>query len=227
MINDLKLGIKSLRFAHGRIANSIGGLVLFVSGLGVLIAGAKSTVTAFFGGYFLMCAGMFLTQMIYSLNVTGLVQSSPAKKKLQTSVPAVVSFTSMVLIYLIIILIRGLTVLQYPQMTNEVCSSLIIHALVMVVVMVYEAVAYKYFFMSIVMFFFIYFSIYSMEEGLSHLLDFSAWGILGSGSAFFAAVAIGMLILVLGGLAQYLISLLVYRVPLSKMAQTATLRKEM
>lgn len=45
--------------------------------------------------------------------------------------------------------------------------------------------------------------------------------------AYLQVSALGLLLVVLGGFLQYLLSLLVYKAPISKMAQSATLRREL
>lgn len=54
---------------------------------------------------------------------------------------------------------------------------------------------------------------------------FAAWMSGGRDVSFLAAAGMGLGILVLGGIAEYLLTLLLYRAPLSKTAQPAPLRK--
>ena len=60
-------------------------------------------------------------------------------------------------------------------------------------------------------------------EGISFRMSLFGQGL--GGVALTALTGIG--IVVLGGFLQYLISLLVYRAPMSKMAQAAPLRREL
>lgn len=90
--------------------------------------------------------------------------------------------------------------------------------------MLYIAVAYKYFLASITAGITVYVFILARLDVINKIPS----GIFGSSiGSFVLALVIGLVIIVLGGFGQYGVSLLVYKAPMSKYAQTAALRKEM
>ena len=56
-------------------------------------------------------------------------------------------------------------------------------------------------------------------------MNFSA--LEGVAAPFLAAAALGLGIIAAGGILEYLLSLLVYKAPMSKQAQSASLRREL
>jgi len=226
MINNWKLGWKYMHYAHSRISNMIAMAIFFVIGIAFLAMYAiDNTFTTFFlGGYMMLASAMMPTQMLQSLNVSNLVQASPAKKKLQTSVPAVVSCVNMIIIYLIIVLIMGITTTIHPESIAILCTETLFLAGSCIAMMIYMALAYKYFTVSIVMFLFIYSTLYMNSTMAEHFADVFPLTTL---PAFPLTILAGIALIAAGGFLQYLVSLSVYKAPMSKMAQAASLRKEM
>ncbi len=219
MINNWKFGYKCIQYAHGRRSNGILMIIFLLISLLFFVMWPDTI----FGGYMLMCASLMPTQMLSSLNVSSLVQSSPVRKKMQTLIPAVFTCGNVLIMYLISVLIHGITVLIKPETTGSVCISVILETAVMAIMMIYLAVAYKYFITSIAAFLIIYSILFSEADILK--ID---PGFFPPGSAAFPLTALSCLaILLAGGFLQYLFSLLVYKAPMSKMAQAASLREEL
>ncbi len=225
MVENWKLGMKSLKYAYGIKTNVLVGIG-FVVLAGLLYITKGQMILGLGGDYMLMCIALLPTQMIYSLSVSNMVQASTVRKKLQTSVPAMVTYGNMVLVYLIMILIRLAAVFGHPEQMGRMGGELVIMAGLMLLFMVYLGVAYKYFILSVAMVIatVLIISPYSnvVENDLFSWIVFSQdwWGIV-------LSVVLGLGLLTAGGLLQYLVSLLVYKKPVSKMAQAAPLRKEM
>ncbi len=221
MINNWKLGFKSLRYAYGRKANFILMGTFFAIGL-IFIMGGASRNSVYAGGYMLTATAMLPTQMIYSLSASNMVQSSPVKKKMQTAVPAFFTCGNFIVMYVLNVLIHGIIAWGQPEAVQTMKMEVLLCALGMVIMMIYLAVAYKYFVVSTVIFIFLYFS---MFNGINSLFN---WDMVKLNShAYLQISALGLLLVVLGGFLQYLLSLLVYKAPISKMAQSATLRREL
>lgn len=225
MVENWKLGMKSLKYAYGVKTNVLVGIG-FVVLAGLLYITKGQMILGLGGDYMLMCIALLPTQMIYSLSVSNMVQASTVRKKLQTSVPAMVTYGNMVLVYLIMILIRLAAVFGHPEQMGRMGGELVIMAGLMLLFMVYLGVAYKYFILSVAMVIVtvLIVSPYTnvVENDLFSWIVFSQdwWGIV-------LSVVLGLGLLTAGGLLQYLVSLLVYKKPVSKMAQAAPLRKEM
>ena len=226
MINNWKLGLKILRHGYGLVMNIIQGIAFLVLGLCFLFL-----ETFFFNSYrggmpgqvVLMCIGMLPVQMLYSLSASNLVLTSPIRKKLQTSVPAQLTWGCMTLLYLMIVLIRTVMTWNLPELRSSVCNDMVMLGLVAMIIMLYMGIAYKYFMISMIFLIpVIYSSVYvGMQTDLR-------WGIFNqSNASLILATVMGLVCIAAGAMGQYLLSLLLYKKPLSKMAQAAPLRKEL
>lgn len=219
MIKALKLGVKSLGYAHGLKRTCAAYLLLMVTGVLMIILGERRGM-GFIGGYFMLGASMAPVQLLYSLSMSDMVQASPAKKRLQTSAPAVVSSCCMMISYLGIALIRAVLVLLGWVPGEKISNELVTLAMLGTAFMMYLAVAYKYFVVSAGLFVCIcYFIARFMRDGGINRL-----GIFGPGGmpvSFLPALLSGMALIAAGGILEYLISLAVYKAPMSKIAQRA------
>ena len=225
MIKNWKLGMKSIKYAYGIKMNVLVGIA-FLALAGVMYITKGQMILGLGGDYMLMCVALLPTQMIYSLSASNMVQTSTVRKKLQTSVPAMVTYGNMVIVYLVMILIRLATVFGHPEQMGRIGGELVVIAGLMMLFMVYLGVAYKYFMISIV-FVIITVLIISPYNNIVEN-DLFGWVFFSRGwQGIVLSAVLGLLLLTAGGVLQYLVSLLIYRKPLSKMAQAAPLRKEM
>lgn len=223
MINDWKLGIKIMRYAHGIKINCIlGGFMLVLAILSSVLAGTVRDALP--ATYFILVVGMLPVQMLYSLSITGMVQTAPIKKKLQTKIPAMVNFSITAVMYLVVVLIYGIMLIGNPTNRSWVCRNLMILSLMIAIVMLYMGVAYKYFIVATVLMMPLLCT--ALSTGLLQekwILDFVPW----ERFTFWQATLGGIVILAVGGFMQYLLSLLVYKAPIDKLSQVATLRRWM
>ena len=229
MIKDLKMGIKMMHYCHNKKGNI--AICIFFTILGIATLIVESLVDGLFdvglvGGYFMMCAGLFPEQAIYQMSVSNLVLASPARKKMQTVIPVLIGGTSMLVMYLIIILITGIEVLANAEVVYRVCNNLIVVSFIMLIMMLYMVMAYKYFVVSVFAFAIAYSFLYGGHNYI--FVRVLSLGIFGNNlGSFVLAAVIGLAVLIIAGFLAYLLSLLVYRTPISKMSMTAALRKEM
>lgn len=223
MINDLKLGFKILRYAHAVKVTLIMNVVIVI--MGILLCVLNVMVeNSFPGGYFIMLTALFLIQLIYSVNMSNLVQASPMKKRLQTSVPAVMSTFCMSAGYLITVLTEGIVVSFRPEGMSYICGQIVFTVVIMGVIMLYTGICYKYFVAATVMFIAVFFICYSyMAVGGGWYISFADGGWF----MFILTAAAGLAVILICGVLQYLLSLAVYRAPMSKRAQAASLRRQL
>lgn len=221
MINDWKLGMRMLRYAYGVKMNCIAiGLLLLLEI--PAIASGRMDGNGFPACYILMVAGMLPVQMLYTLSVASMTQASPMKKKLQTKIPALVNFTMMSAMYLTGGLLSAIMAWGKPENNDLICNNLVMLASSLVVVMLYMGVAYKYMVLATI----------GMVPLLCIVLIKGLAGngrlsfLAGSGITLWQAIPGGLVILALGAMAEYLLSRLVYKAPMDKLAQTGWLRKE-
>lgn len=234
MINNLKLGIRMIRYGSGLVAMVVFSVIFLVLGLIMDVFYTKIGIAGGPGDVFLVIAAMYPIQILYSLSVSSYIASSPVKKRMQTSVPAVTGCFGAIVIYLVNALCKGIMTAGHPENIGIACSEMVTLAGFAALILLYMGVAYKCFWMSIVMgimvYFFTRFRMDNIMTGTDSLLSVNYFlsEIFGNSAGSFAlALLIGSVIIVIGGFGQYGLSLLVYKMPMSKYAQSATVRKEM
>ena len=221
MINDWKLGMRMLRYAYGVKMNCIaGGLLLLLEIIAIVIGRMEWNV--FPACYILLVAGMLPVQMLLSLSLAGMIQASPMKKKLQTGIPALMNFSIMAVLYLVMALVSEIMFLGRAEYRDYIYSSLIMLALSLAMIMLYMGVAYKHFILATVGL--VPILCFVLTKGMTgeEMLGF----LTGKGLSLWKVIPGGIGILALGAVPQYLLSLLVYRAPMDKKAQSARLRSE-
>ncbi len=227
MINDLKLGIKMMKYGHSAKLSFVAGIVLMVFGLVFSVMGMLVKFS-FPGGYFIMMSVLLLLQLISTVNASYLVQTSPAKKKLQTSVPAVVSVTMMVAGYLLNLVTVGVASLCSSKAAGAVetaCNQLIYSAVIMGVIMLYYGACYKKFIAATIGFMVIFFIVY--QPMISGELYWNFMPFADPIGNFALTALMGLIIILVSGLLEYLLSLALYREPISKLALGANLRRQL
>ena len=118
MINDWKLGMRMLRHAYGVKLNCIAAGLLLLLEVPAVILG-RVDGNGFPACYILLVMGMLPVQMLLSLSVSSMVQTSPMKKKLQTKIPALVNLTVMWAVYLAGILLSFSMIWGKPENRGE------------------------------------------------------------------------------------------------------------
>ncbi len=223
MISDLKLGFKMMKYGHSAKLSFVASILMVVFGLLLSTVGITAE-SSFLGGYFIMLAALLLMQLLATVNAANLVQVSPAKKKLQTRIPALFSVVLMLAGYLFSVIIAGVVVCTRPERAGNVNNYMIITAIIMGVIMMYYGACYKYFVVSTVLFLVVFLAGTPLINGSLQLVFMP---FTDSRANFGLAALIGLAVILLGGLLQYLISLALYKAPISKLALGATLRKQM
>lgn len=224
MINNLKFGLKSFRYAYGIKSNIFMALFFLVAGI-IMSIQDSGILLGIYGDFMLMCISMLPAQLLFSLSASNMILASPMRKRLQTSIPATVTCGVMMFMYLVMTAGRLVRVWKNPQLAGDMSGELMVAAVMMVIFMAYLGVAYKYFVISILVVVAVVLII-PFRRGWAGSPFYVA--IFGEGIGGVALTALlGMGILAAGGFLQYLISLLLYRAPMAKMAQAAPLRREL
>lgn len=226
MMNDVKLGLKILRYAYGLKTNLAQGGIFLASGIVYTVIGSMETHSTgslgAFNGVFFSCLAMLPVQMCYSLSTSDLVKASPVRKRVQTNVPVLLHCCGALLIYLAECLWYGIRCLWKPELEQVTGREIMVLAVIAAIMMLYMGVCYKYFVAAslVIIPFMCLWLMGRLKSG-----EFVTWMSGGRDVSFLAAAGMGLGILVLGGIAEYLLTLLLYRAPLSKTAQPAPLRK--
>ena len=165
MINDFKLGLRLIKYGlnmKGCLAISI---IFMIWGILMDFALPESPVNGMFVGM----GGMMTAQMICSVSVSTMVQSSARKKQLQTSVPAVVCGGFLLLgnTLSLIAKIAGLKVLEWEL--AEVANGIVFNVVLMIIMVLYMGGAMKAFWQATVCFTIVYLGFYFLAMSLKFI----------------------------------------------------------
>lgn len=215
MVKKFKFGMKLIKYCSGIGQCAFFALLFF--GLGSLLFIINKP--AFLPPVYLGISVAYLIQLLNTLHASSMVRSSPKGKALQTSIPAIVGTVAVLLIYGLTVVVELLLLKNGLTRTEDVVSALVIAALFEMLALGYCGIAFKWFFMALFLFLVFAFFLMPMQYLFSELVasHIPLWG----------AVIIGGLEIMLGGCLQFVLSLMVYREPSSKLAQMAQLRKYM
>ncbi|MBQ8822102.1 MAG: hypothetical protein IJZ82_05630 [Lachnospiraceae bacterium] len=220
MIHEMKRAFKLLPYAYNFKANLFLGGTFVLGGFILVMLTGGDMVWGRYGGLLAMAGGFFPSQMIFSLGVSEEVLVSPLRKTLFTKAIAMLNWLMFAGIYLISALIRGIQCGGNPMLLSMACRELVLMAVFGTIIMVYGAMALKYFWLPTIMFCSIYPMVNMFWGDVSIKLES---GIVSYG----LMAAAGFVILLIGAVLGYGISLLIYRKPISKMSQNASLRQYM
>ena len=193
MINNFILGIKLLKYTF-QFKQNVFLMVLFafMGTLWFFLPGSMAQ----FGPVYLSITGLYFLQMLGSLQFSGMVLSSPRKKRLQTSMAAALSLPGSLILY-------ALTVLVVAH--NKQFTALILFGSLSMLMMVYEVLWLKLGTVVVIVY-------ASMVCGLILGFSHSDSAIL-EGISPGAAIGIGLAEILLGACLQYQAARLTYRIP--------------
>lgn len=175
------------------------------------------------GVLMLMVVAMYPTQMLFSVCGSQLVQSSPYRKPIMTSLTTVITFCCSILLYLTVSVIQGIRVITNPETAGNCVRVILASGMLLMFMEVYITVVYRYFLLSIMV------MIGSML-GFSYIAGLFESEVAAfpwfSGISVPVAAVLGLGLTVLGSLLQYGISLLVYKCPIENKALYGMLQKQ-
>lgn len=214
MIKNLKRGIKLLKYTYKLKQSVIVSMIFFVCGLAFLLKFGRDPVSC---SIYWILVGLIATGVCWTINVSSIVQSSPLKKTLQISIPVVLSLSYYIMTYLLFLLLE--TLLWNVGGRKQDPGVLVFYGLMAIVFMIFNSAYNKVSELASVFFVVAFLSL--LWGGAQPIRQMSAG--LSPGSAGF----IGLGEILLGGLLQYCLALLTYRMPLSMRAIDRELRKQM
>lgn len=179
-----------------------------------IVAEISSKGTSFLGGFYLMMTGMFAYQLIMSMDISEMVQSSAAKRKLQVGLPVVASTVVYLASYTFLLVERVILIHQNPQSKEELLYTLFTILLIMITVYIFSSICYKYFVAGFILFLILFIGV---DTGAVILWNngIGAW-LCQIGLGWLAVL--GYAVVLLGGGIEYLLGSLLYRKPLSEFA---------
>ncbi|MCM1049672.1 MAG: hypothetical protein NC433_14745 [Clostridiales bacterium] len=226
MINDIKKGIKLMRYGYGLKSLVIIGIIYIICGILILGMWLFTPGNSKLGtqGIFLLIIPLLLVQLLHSLNISKIALSSPMRKKLQTSIPSVISCMGMLIIYIFFILYCLLAISISPDRAGNLCVDIVFEALSAALIMIYMPICCKYMVASILLFMILYMTLtFTYVFNAPEIEFFNNANVF----TFLCVAALGILFIIIFGFVGYLLSLLVYKAPVSKYSQNVYLRKEL
>lgn len=223
MIKSIKIGWMLMRYTWGLKGGVIAGALLFLGGLLLMVLPMPMGGMFRFGqtgAYLVLVVAVWPAQLLWSLNVSDLVQTSPQKKAFQTVVPTVFTAVTSFACYALTIIIKLLQLRANPALRQDVIATCLVLTVEVLLVMMYLGISFKYYYLGTVLFLLSFLITSPVLQVMSLLGVFdriSLWLAVGSG---FAAILVGTGI-------QYGLSCLVYKKQLHKSAQFAGLKKRM
>ena len=109
MLKDIKLGFKLLRYGYKLKLNVI--MFVFFAVIGIA-SDIMSKGTSIIGGVYFMMCGMFTFQLIMSMDVSELIQSTSLKKKLQIYIPVMSSTVINLVVFTFLVIERVILILN-------------------------------------------------------------------------------------------------------------------
>lgn len=216
LVESWRFAIKCIKLSYNLKVNLISAGFLFFMALVYVITDTGNGI----GSILMLTVAMFPAQMIYSVCGSSLVQSSPYKKTMMTSLPVVINFCGSMPVYLIMVGVETARSMGSLEAVQHGASTILLMGMVLMVLDMYVGIAYKYFVVSMmVLVCCITGSYYLIGDGAAILSWFPA-------SSIPVATAGGICMAVLGSLLQYGVSLLVYKRPISRGAIYGLLRQQ-
>lgn len=218
MINKIKTGIMLCRYGFSFKSNVAGALIFMI--LGIVMQGFQGNTMSFLGSVYIVLSVVFMYQLICSVSISTMVQTSGYKKQLQTLIPTMTCVPFMMIMYTV-----SVVMYLFMKTGNEqyAVENLLMTAIFVFIMQVYTGVAYKYFVVSMcVMMVTIYAFMFNSDRIMEKLMSILSSLSLNS---FGAVIVIGYVAIVVGGVLEYLLSCLFYKKPLSKMAFGAALKR--
>ena len=146
MINDIKLGFKLMKYGL-QFKTTVFAAVLFI--LGGITAGIGNDEFSLSGFAFVMAAIMAY-QLVQSVTCSTMVQSSPQKKKLQTTVSTICTWVCMVILNTILVVVNVIFMHTYHKPESVVAGGIILDAAFVLIIIVYMVVAMKMFWFAVI-----------------------------------------------------------------------------
>lgn len=218
-MKDVKLGLRLLKFGYGVKGMGVCAVAVFLLSIPLCAVSMLKAINVP-AGYFLLLAVFIPSQGMISLYASDLVMASPVRKRLEVSIFVMMQFVGSVAAYLLLLAMGGVVAARSPELIGHVSNQLLQTAVSALCIELYAGACRKYMVASTV--------------GFAMLLLFSRTffpvelllPVLGSGWELFAKAALlGLALVLFGGGLMYLCNRALYRAPMSKLCQTAGLRK--
>ena len=221
MINDLKLGHKVIKYGLNLRGNLI-AIVLFLV-LGCVME--FMTPYMIMGSMYMGLASMMLVQVVHSVAVSTMVQSSPRKKRLQTRVPAFVGGLYMVILNTVMIVLKlvgsYVSPIEYEGGTEGISNAILMSSGIIILLALYMGVALKLFWPATIVFLISFYGYYGISGKMLDLMETEGTMIM----PIELSILISYLVVFTGSIIIYLIYRATYKLEYSKVTWEAALKR--
>lgn len=226
-MKEFKKGLALLKYSYNFKTQVILALAFFV--LGIVFEVADISTSSYLGGFYLMLAASYISQMLMSVCIGDFALASPYRKKLQTIVPALLPLPFSIFSFTIVVVSRYLKLQANPENASLHIIALFSVVMVTFVTQVYLIFAYKFGYFAIIGFLVIAIPTMMFFAAVSSKMAY------GSGNpviveflekvGFAPAVISGYVIILLGALLSALLSTAFYKRPFSQNMINNTFKK--
>lgn len=168
-----------------------------------------------FGALFLYSAAMYPAQVLMTLDISGMVQTSPYKKQIQTGAMSFASLCGNLAALVILLLVRGLGAYIAPERAIQIWGTFPLIGIMGLGLSIMGALMYKFYILSIVVLIVIFGTAGTLGSFQGGMEMENSAGFLNSMSPSMAMVFCVIMIL-LGNAIQYLVVRALYKRPFSK-----------
>lgn len=178
------------------------------------------------GALFILLLPMYFVQMQYGLGLFGYVRSSGFSKKMFWDANNIVYSVCSFIVFSIVVLNRYILVQNHPEYMSAAKVAIMEAAFMSLIFTVYSGVVYKYYVVSVILFFLIYFPVYFSLVDIG--IGFNLNSLLEKIRALsFGEAALYGYLMVAGSLILYMILARVfYRAPISRLVFRSYLKKK-
>lgn len=177
-MSDLKRAFALIKFGIKPKLTIGSAIVMFILGLAFEIAQNLIIPEVFYdpsngaammfplGGLFMAIIPMYFPQVLMGLNLAGCASSSGFSKKMTYDIPVRFYCVMSLVVYTWVVLLRLWVIHYHPEYTIFMKMGLVELALIMIVINIYTATVFKYYIISIIIFFICYLGIYFPMVGI-------------------------------------------------------------
>lgn len=217
MIKELKKAFAIARYGLRFKTQIVFGLIFLAIGLLVDIFSRGST---YLGGFYIVLSGMFIYQLIISMDGSTLIQSSSYKRKIQTKYPFLAVIPVTAVFFTIIVVIHSLMAFKtYPDISavdnyNRQGLYILTMGAMMMLTMIYFGICYKYFMVGMLLLFVMVMPLSTASSMLSN------WAMEQGREIFklYFCIPAAYILFAIGAVLMYVLSVALYKKPLSKLA---------
>ena len=222
----IKVGVGMMKYSLAVKMNLVLMILFMVLGIFyevmMMFSSGESSPVAFNGIWMLALAPMYAIQLMYGISLSGVVQSSSAKRTLLVDSSTVFKAISEILSFLILVIARIVACNKQGGANSTMLFGLVFYGIFSLVLSVYTVVIYRYpvigYAVLLPLLIIMMVGAIFVGRDTVALNPVRVLDIIGIGNNFTVCLAIGSGIIVLDIVLFYVLSAVLYKVPLSERA---------